>query len=71
MLNAIIVTDGGKDPVPQKDDTETLWIGRQERTVWSLSAVPGHSSEVAAGVLLYVCSRVRGLVRAPWICTSV
>ena len=32
MLNAIIVTDGGKDPVPQKDDTETLWNCMDRKT---------------------------------------
>ena len=54
MLNAIIVTDGGKDPVPQKDDTEPFWNGAYirglEAPVWSSTIVCGYRNEVAAVV---------------------
>ena len=51
MLNAIIVTDGGKDPVPQKDDTETFWNGMYWKTR-KIGAVCDYRAryEVAAGV---------------------
>lgn len=77
MPNAVKVTDGGKDPAPQRDGTETFQDGIYWKGIRSIGVVSGCPSQIqeqsSDGGLLRTCCMlplVRGLVRAPCVCTS-